>query len=784
MTVPMLLVLAILLASLVLFVTEWVRMDLVALLVMSSLAVLGLVSPQDAVSGFSNPAVITVWAMFIMSEGLSRAGIADLIGRQVTRFAGTHETRLVAVFMVVAGVLSAFMNNIGVAALLLPVAVEVARRAGVVPSRLLMPLAYGTLLGGLMTIIGTPPNLLVHIALRDADLPGFGFFDFAWIGVPILLAGTAFVAVFGRHILPSTDTTGGPASQRDLRAEYGLQERIFALRVPEGPGPAGHSIGETGLVSAAGLLIIALTRRGATTALPASGTRLEAGDVLLAQGRLDQFERLRAWSALKIEREAPDLHERLLAAQTFAELTLAEDAALAGERLRHDRFRERFGVNVLAIARDGGVRRTRLSEHLLAPGDRLLVQGAPATVAGLTAGVEFATVAPLEAEAARQAYRLDERIFVLRAPQDAVLPEVTLGESRLGDAFDFRLLAVFRGGEILDAPPAEQVLGPGDLLLVQGRDEDLDVLRALQPFETVPDPAAYLGVFDEGALDLVEAVVHPHSTLAGQRVAELKLSERFELTVAAIWRRGRPYRSGLGAMVLEPGDGLLLIGPRSRLAAFEGHDGLVMMTRVTAPQRDAGKAPLAGGLMLGVVAVVLAGLLPISVAAVAGATLMVLTRCLDMEQAYRAIDWRSIFLIAGMLPLGIAMQQSGAAQYLADGMLGVLGPLGPWPVIAGLYAVTALGTLIVPTAALVLLVAPIALSAAAELGISPYPAVMAVAIAASASFASPVAHPANILVMGPGGYRFADYLKLGVPMTILVFAVAMLLLPVVWPLTP
>jgi di/tricarboxylate transporter len=176
------------------------------------------------------------------------------------------------------------------------------------------------------------------------------------------------------------------------------------------------------------------------------------------------------------------------------------------------------------------------------------------------------------------------------------------------------------------------------------------------------------------------------------------------------------------------------------------------------------------------------GFQPIAVAAVAGATLMVLTRCLTMEQAYRAIDWRSIFLIAGMMPLGIAMYESGAAAYAAEGVVTLLGPYGPWPVIAGLYLLTALGTLIVPTAALVLLMAPIALSAAATLGVAPQPAMMAVAIAASASLASPVAHPANILVMGPGGYRFVDYLKLGVPLTLVVFVIAMLLLPLAWPL--
>jgi di/tricarboxylate transporter len=185
-----------------------------------------------------------------------------------------------------------------------------------------------------------------------------------------------------------------------------------------------------------------------------------------------------------------------------------------------------------------------------------------------------------------------------------------------------------------------------------------------------------------------------------------------------------------------------------------------------------------------VVLSVLLNWLPIYIAAVIGATAMVLTRCLTMEDAYRAIDWRAIFLIAGMLPLGTAMEDTGAARLLADMTMNLLGPLGIWWVIAGLYIVTAIGTMIIPTAALVVLMSPIVMSASSDLGIAPQTAMMAVAMAASASFMSPISHPANILVMGPGGYRFADYLKLGLPLTIVVFLVAMLLLPVFWPVIP
>ena len=272
MTFEIALVLGILVVSFVLFVTEWVRMDVVALMVLSALALTGLVTPEEAISGFSNPAVVTVWAMFILSEGLTRAGVSDIIGRNVMRVAGTGEARLIATIMITAGVLSGFMNNIGVAALMLPVTVDIARRTGIPPSRLLMPLAYGSLLGGLTTLVGTPPNLLISGALSDAGLEPFKLFDFTPLGVLVLLAGTAFVALIGRHLLPARDPMDRPRSQRDLRAEYGLQARIFAMRVAGGSVLVGKTIGESGLNSAAGLLIVAMTRGGQTEALPGGNT--------------------------------------------------------------------------------------------------------------------------------------------------------------------------------------------------------------------------------------------------------------------------------------------------------------------------------------------------------------------------------------------------------------------------------------------------------------------------------------------------------------------------------
>lgn len=782
MTFEIALVLGILAVSLVLFVTEWLRMDVVALLVLSTLALTGLVEYEQAISGFSNPAVITVWAMFILSDGLTRAGVSDVIGRNVLRLAGHGEARLIAAVMLTAGLLSGVVNNIGVAALMLPVTIDIARRTGVSPSRLLMPLAYGSLLGGLTTLVGTPPNLLISGALEDAGLEPFSLFDFTPLGLIILVTGTAFVALIGRHLLPKNNPLKEPGAQRDLKAEYGLQARIFALRVPPDSILVGKTLAESGLSSVAGLLIIALTRSGHNETLPNPNTRLRANDMLYAQGRLDRFDALRVWSELKLAREAPVLQKLISEQMELRELQIAPGSKLVGEPLHRKDFYDRYQANVLAVRRADQIRRTRLAQHLLAEGDHLLVQCQSAALDRLQKSDDFAAaVSVTEAELSR-VYHLEERLFVMQVPQDSGLIGITMHQSRLGEAFDFRLLGIFREGEVITMPaPDAEVMG-GDLLLIEGREEDLDVLRGLQELKIITDASPDTSIFESDRLQMVEATLDPHSNLAGKTAADLNFRKRFDIELMAIWRGGKPQRSDLGRTELKLGDALLLVGPREKLVALSNDPDFIVLTPLKAKIVDASKAPLASALLLGMVAAVIAGWIPIYIAAIVTSTLMLLTRCLTMEQAYRAIDWRAIFLIAGMLPLGIAMQDTGAAEWIASEIMLFLGDYGPWPVIAGLYGITALATMIVPTAALVLLMAPIVLSASAELGISPQAAMMAVAIASSASFTSPISHPANILVMGPGGYRFVDYLKVGVPLTLVVFLVVAIFLPIFWPL--
>jgi di/tricarboxylate transporter len=346
------------------------------------------------------------------------------------------------------------------------------------------------------------------------------------------------------------------------------------------------------------------------------------------------------------------------------------------------------------------------------------------------------------------------------------------------------VLATFRESKLHVMPRGDYVLEGGELLLIEGQPADLDVLRGLQDLEIDTSVPANLGAFDSERLTLMDATLDPRSSLAGRTVGELNFRERYGIELAGIWREGETVGADLTDERLQIGDALLLLGPRDRLELLDSDSDFLVLTPLGRKPPDTRRAPLAAAIMLGVVLSVMLGYAPISVAAVVGGSVMVLTGCLNMEQAYRAIDWRAIFLIAGMLPLGTAMQSSGAATYIADQVMALLGDAGPWPVIMGLYIVTAMATMIIPTAALVVLMSPIVLSAMADMGYAPETAMMAIAMAASASFTSPISHPANILVMGPGGYRFVDYLKVGVPLTIVVFIAVMILLPFFWPLQP
>jgi len=780
------LVLAILSASVVLLVTEWIPMEVTALLCLGAVALTGLVSPVEALAGFSNPAVVTIWAVFILSGGLTRTGVANALGRFVLRLAGTGEISIIIVIMTTAAVMSAVMNNVAVAALMLPVVMDIARHTGRPPSRLLMPLAYGSLLGGLTTLIGTPPNILVSGALREAGLKPFAFFDFTPVGLTVMFAGIAFMAFIGRHLLPRRDMAGeAPVGRKtDWQTQYDLQARLFHIRIPPGSILAGKTLAQVRMGSVLGWNVIGITRGDRSLLAPGPTETFQDGDYLTVEGRVENLDELKNWHQLTIEAGAIQWQKPYSDDIRLGEVRLPADSHFIGSTLNSLAFRSRFGLNVLAIRRNKTVKRTNLQDDPLQHGDGLLLAGPDEHLQALKDTAGFDQFRDVDGTELTETYRLHERLMILRVPPDCTLVGKTLKQSRLGDFLGSRVLGILRGGEPMIMPDPHAILQPDDRLVVEGRLRDFEMLRGLEALQierrTPPDVDRLVS----GSTGLVEVILSPQTSLEGKTLRQINFREKFGLNVLALWRKGRAYRSNLRDMALQFGDALLLLGPHKKLQLLSREPDFIVLTETAQGALRQEKMKLSILVMAVVLTPVILGYVPIYLAAVVGAALMVLTGCLTMEEAYRQIEWKAVFLIAGMLPLGTALDKSGAARLIAEGVVAMVGPFGPDAVMFGLVALTFLATCFVPTAALVVLMAPIVLNTSADMGLSPYGLIMAVAMAASASFTTPISHPANILVMGPGGYRFMDYLKVGGLLTLVILGVLMAAMPIFWPLNP
>ncbi len=786
MTPDIAIVLFILAVAVVFLVTEWIPMEVTALLSLRAVALIGLVSPVEALSGFSNPAVVTVWAVFILSGGLTRTGVANVIGHFVLRLAGNSELRMIVVIMTTAGVMSAIMNNVAVAALMLPVVMDIARHTARPPSRLLMPLAYGSLLGGLTTQIGTPPNILVSDALRDAGFKAFTFFDFTPVGLIVMFTGIVFMAFIGRHLLPQRDVIkeSSKVEKSDWQTQYDLQERLFHIRVPADSILVNKTLAQVRLGSVLGWNVIGISRGDRTMLVPGPTDILLAGDRLTVEGRIENLNELKNWHQLIVEEGGIDLQEPYLDDVKIAEVLLPGNSRFVGSTLNSLGFRGLFGANVLAIRRNGSIKRTNLQDEPLQRGDMLLIAGPDERLAGFKVTPGFDQFRYVDRSELTEVYNLHERLMVMRVPLYSAMVGKSLKESRLGDALGSRVLGILRGKDPIIMPEPQEVLQAGDRLVVEGRLSDLKILHGLGQLvlerRTHPDMETLVS----GSVGLVEAILSPRTTLEGKTLRKINFREKYGLNVLALWRRGQAHRSNLRDMDLQFGDALLLLGRREKLKLLGREPDFIVLTETAQAELRREKMKISISIMGGVLLPVILGWVPIYIAAIVGAALMVLFGCLTMEEAYRQIEWKAVFLIAGMLPLGAALDQTGAARLIAEGVVALVGPFGPKAVMFGLIALTFIATCFVPTAALVVLMAPIALNTAADMGLSPYALLMAISMAASASFTTPISHPANILVMGPGGYRFGDYLKVGGLLTLVTLVVLMVVLPVFWPPAP
>ena len=618
----MLTTLIILALSAALFVSGKIRSDIVALCALIALLVFHILTPEEALSGFSNSVVVMMVGLFVVGGAIFQTGLAKMISSRLLKLAGQSELKLFLLVMLSTSAIGAFVSNTGTVALMLPIVVSLALNAGTQPARLLMPLAFASSMGGMMTLIGTPPNLIIDEVLTNAGYEPLAFFSFLPVGLLCVLTGIVVLLPLTRWFLSKKQDRSEQAatgkSLNELVKEYGLSNNLFRLRATTTSGIVGQTILALDVRRRYGLNILEVRRGEAsqhrflktvTQRLASADTVVAAGDVLYINGHAADVERFVKDYAL----ELMDGHETEMASHTdnrldfydigIAEILLTPSSDIVNQRVKEAGFRDKFNVNVL------GIRRKK--EYLL---------------------------------------------------QD-------LGRERMHS---------------------------GDVLLVQGTWQDI-----------------------------------------------ARLSN-------------------------ESSDWVVLGQPLEEAA------------KVTLDY----KAPVAALIMLLMVAMMVFDFIPVApvTAVMIAAMLMVLTGCFrNIEAAYKTINWETIMLFAGMLPMSIALEKTGASEYISDTLVSGLGSYGPLALMAGIYFTTSLLTMFISNTVTAVLMAPIALQSALQIGVSPVPFLFAVTVAASMCFASPFSTPPNALVMPAGQYTFMDYIKVGLPLQIIMGVVMVFALPLLFP---
>ncbi len=767
---------ALLAAMVYLFLTEKLPVDLTAFLGLIILIFGGYLEADEAFTGFASPAVITMLSVFIVGAALLETGVADVVGSRIHKWVGSGEIPLIITLMLVAGILSAFMNNIAATAVLMPAVAAIARRAGVPPSRLFIPLSFGAILGGTTTLVGTPPNILAAQLLSERGLEPFTLFDFTPMGLAMLGMGVVFMITIGRKLLPTYEPHDAPGtSAKDLARVYQLESRLFSIRLPKDSEMDGLTLGSSRLGSTLGVKVVAIERDGRRQLAPGADDVVRGGDLLLVEGEASRLEELLSMQGIELESTRFAELPSLLAGVGGVRARIPEGSSLVSKTLRDLRFRERFGVVVVAIQRQGEMLRDRLGEVPLEVEDRVLALGTRQQIEELSTDDDF-EVREVGMSAIE---RLQNDLHVIHIPASSKLVGSSISESRLGELAGLTVGGLIRGGETRLAISPLEVIEAEDQLLVAANPASVNMLLELGDVEVdletpeVPLESAEVGV--------VEAALAPRASVAGKTLAQLDFTDRYGLIALSLWRGGQPLHKDLAHVEMKIGDALLLQGSHKKIKRLAGDpDWVVLSDKETAPRR-LHKAPFAFAGLLLMVGLVVAGIQPIHVAAFTAASLVILSGALTMQESYRAIEWKAIFLVAAVLPVGLAMERSGAALLMAEKVTELAGPLGPHAILAALIVLSSLLSQGLDGAPAIVLLTPVVMQTAENLSISPYPLMMGAGLAASAAFMTPFSHKANLLVMGAGGYKSADYLKVGTPLTLAIFVLLTIMVPIFFP---
>ena len=588
----------IILATLLVIVFDLLRADLVAILVMAILPLTGIITVQEAFSGFSRSVVITIIGLFIITQALEDTGVVAWMAERLREVGAGSERKLIMLFMGTGTIFSLVMNNVAAGAVLLPAAVQVGRESNVPPSKLLIPLAFGTLVGGMATYF-TTANIILSSILRDQGQAALSMADFLPTGGLIAVAGLLFMLLLGRHFLPSRESVGQSAS--------------------------------------------------------------------------------------------PYLMSR-----------------------------------------------------------------------GLT-----------------EAYQIHEQLWEVHVMPASQLVGVTLSQSKIGEELGLTVIAIWRDKEAILNPAPDEVIQAEDYLVVLGWDEQVSKMETWgtmigRPQDHVENGHNYF-------VDLAEVLIPHKSSVFGKSLADLNFRARYHLTGVALWREGLSFRNDVGTIPLEPGDALLMVGtPHNIQALTQDSDFLVLQGTHTVRPPLPQKAGWALGITGIVLLVSILELIPTAEAMMLGVAIMALTGCINLDNAYRGISWRVIFLIAGLLPLSLAMTNTGLAAHIGEAIVSIVNPYGAMALVAALFLITMLLTQVIGGQVAALILGPIAVTAALEGGVNAQAVAVAVAIACSAAFLTPIAHPVNILMMGPGSYTPRDFLKVGAGMSVVTLVMLLVGMRLFW----
>jgi di/tricarboxylate transporter len=594
-------------SAIAMFASGRVRMDVVALIMIVALPLTGVIGVDDALAGFSDPNIVLIAALFVVGEALVRTGIAQRVGDWLVHSAGRSEARLIVLLMIAVAGVGSFMSSTGVVAIFIPIVLRIARNAAIPAGRLMMPLSVAALLSGMMTLVATAPNLVVHAELLRNGFDGFRFFAFTPFGVPLLGLAILYMLLARRFLSrsPVTASEVGRPSLADFIQRYGLKGREYRFSVrPDSP---------------------------------------------LVRDCLSAFD-----------------------------------------------LRGSEGINIVAIERT-----TRFGRQLI-------------------------------------------------------------------------------------SPKAETRIQAADIMLMDARTPNLDMAGLADRYGLERLPLGN-GYFTDRSqeIGMAELLVSPDSPLVGKTVVEGRLRSVSDLAAIGIRRGRHAVDTPVTETVLQTGDTLLVIGPWRAIARQpQGLEGLIVLNTPVeiddvAPAAD--RALQAAVILLATVALMASGLVPNVIAALLGCLMFGLFGCIDMNAAYRSIHWQTLVLIVGMLPFSIALQQTGGIDIAAAWLLAMVGEAPHRVILATLFVVTAVLGLFISNTATAVLMAPVAIALARALEVSPYPFAMTIALAASAAFMTPVSSPVNTLVVGPGNYRFTDFVKVGVPLTLIALSITILVVPIILP---